>query len=376
MSICLMSTNPIPEILVVSQSRACIDGIASQAKKLGPWRLRFCRSRDQRLHALLENAHLKGAIVEAHKETIHTVMQAGIPVVSVMGENKRRACPSINFDEFAIGEMAAQHLLQRGFRKLTWSGVGHVFSRQREAGFRHAVDVAGGTVIGKRWTWMNSSADNIGNWLRQQKLPLGIACCSDNMADLVMSALEQEGIDVPQQAAVVGVDNNELICELSMQSISSVDRNEQQIGETAAHLLAQILKGKSVSREPITISPRFVVERKSSLIDSVGDPRLQIVMQYIRDNAQRTINIAQLIYLSGYSRATFFRKFQEQFHSSPNQLIRQQRLEKARGLLLDTDHNLTEIAIRCGLKSAAQLSKCFKQVYQQSPGAFRNLHIS
>ena len=197
---------------------------------------------------------------------------------------------------------------------------------------------------------------------------MGIGTCSDSMVDLVMAALQHVEIRVPDQAAVVGVDNNELVCELSQQSISSVDRNEEGLGEAAIRMLARIINGDTDYNETIRVPPRFVVERRSSQMTCLTDPDLRKAVEYIKANASKPIDVHNLIQVSGLARSSFFRKCRQHFQSSPAQLIRRQRLEIARHLLLDTELNLTEIALRSGFPSASLLSRHFKAYYKQSPG--------
>ena len=369
MSVSIMKTST--QILVIVSSRPCLDGIANQAKQQNNWRLRFCRPQDPRIPALLDNPQLAGAIVSTRKQDIRSLLQTGLPIVSLINERLNNELPSIMFDEHAIGELAAEHLLQRGLQVLHWCGTSHEFSKKREAGFRDYAERHGARVISKRWSWMSGTVDRIGEWLNSQSKPLGIAACSDSMVDLVYAALEERGIAVPDQAALVGVDNNELVCELSQQSISSVDRNEEGIGEAAVRLLAKILNGSAGQNESIYVPPRFVVERRSSQMTCLTDPDLRKAIDYIKENAHKPIDVHNLLQITKLPRSSFFRKCREHFKSTPAQLIRKQRLEIVRHLLLDTELTLTEIALRSGFATAAHLGRCFKQAYQQSPGAFR-----
>jgi LacI family transcriptional regulator len=207
-------------------------------------------------------------------------------------------------------------------------------------------------------------------WLNSLPKPVAIMTCNDVRGQQLIDACQQTNIRVPDQVAVVGVDNDEIVCDFSQPSLSSVELNLKGIGFRAATALNRLMSGQA---EPqlITVEPLGVVTRLSSDMLAVDDPIVAQAVALIREHAYQGINVEQMLDRLPISRATLERRFAKHFNRSPKEEIMRVRFSCAAKLLRDTDYNLTQVAEMSGCKTAAHLSVVFKTRVGIAPGEYR-----
>src|SRR5439155_7888808 len=195
--------------------------------------------------------------------------------------------------------------------------------------------------------------------------------CNDVRGRQVLDACAQHRIRVPEEVAVVGVDNDEVLCGLANPPLSSVEPDTKRLGYLGAEMMRRMLNGTKIAKGVTMIPPRGVATRLSSDILAIDDPVVAEAMHVIRQHACSGMNVEELLDHLTVSRATLERRFTKLLGRSPKEEIQRLRIEKARELLRETDHLVATIAEMTGFKTVAHMSVAFKAMTGQAPGQFR-----
>nr|WP_261361668.1 substrate-binding domain-containing protein [Aeoliella straminimaris] len=284
-------------------------------------------------------------------------------------------------DNYAIGELAADHLFARGFREFGFFGLEEIqYSRTRWLGFSESLEKQGcscsqllatPTFRFDGATWM-SQYEQLSKWLQSLQRPCGVFVVSDYRACQVLEACREQGISVPDQVAVVGVDDEQVICEHVSPTLTSVARNDALEGYKAAEMLDMLMKGEGLPSQEVIVPPSEVVTRDSTAAFAVSDERLHKALAHLHDHIHKPITIEELAAHADVSRRWLEYAFRDVFRETPYQYIRRQRLMKAKQLLADEPKaSITSVAKRTGFASVKQMRIAFQQAYGMSPGEFR-----
>ena len=307
----------------------------------------------------------------------------GVPVVDLNDLHAELGFPWVGSDHAAIGAMAAEHLRERGFRHFAFAGFsGEAWSQQRRAGFTAALQVHGFTPAIHEAPWRgpkarpwNEDLQELQTWLAAQPQPLGLMTCNDVRGLHVIDVAARAGILVPEEVAVVGVDNEEILCDLCNPPLSSVEPDAEQIGYLAAEILAGRLRGLTHRRPPrVLVPPRQVITRRSSESLAIRDRTVALAVRYIRDQAAVGCSVGDIVAAIRVPRATLERRFRQQLKRSPQAEIRAVQLQRVKELLIGTDYTLEHIAGQCGFEHAEYLSVTFKKQTGWTPGQYRRRH--
>lgn len=305
------------------------------------------------------------------------------PVVNVSGVLPELPFPRVVVDHEAVGQMAARHLLERGLRHFAFLGYPrHAFSVGRELGFRSEVEAVGYRVavfldrkqsIGdptKLWRWNK----DLLAWLESLPKPVGLLTSHDNQGVQVSEYCRHLDVHVPEEVAIVGVDNDDWLCELARPALSSVALPCERIGHEAARLMEQILSGQRPAVPRLVLPPVRLVVRASSDIQALPDAEVAAAVRYIRDHADRPIVVADLLAAVPVSRRSLERRFRRHLRRGIWEEIRRVHLERAQMLLTDTDLPMSVVAQRSGFSDSRQLSIVFRQETGHTPTHFRHRH--
>lgn len=360
--------------------REIVRGVAAYARNRPDWE--FFGERSGFLQPVMGMDHWKGdgAIVLADAQRMRQLRRRRMPAVNVSAICEQRPLPSVLPDNREIGRLAARALLDDGFRRFAFAGFhGHFYAQQRMAGFREVVEKAGLKVrlpdykpTGSEW-WDGSPSERkaLGQWLKRQEFPLGLLAACDQRAVQVIKAAQAAGLQVPEQVAVIGVDNDEMGCDLTRPRLSSVDPNARQVGYRAAELLESLIAGQDSPQEPIRVPPLGLVRRASSDILAVEDRDVARALEFIRDSVETPTTVDDVLDRVGVSRSSLERKFHRQIGRTPLQEIRRVHLQAVRQLLIETQLPMSEIARRCGFSSPERLATVFGQQEGTTPTEFR-----
>ncbi|MEM8681767.1 MAG: substrate-binding domain-containing protein, partial [Planctomycetota bacterium] len=233
-----------------------------------------------------------------------------------------------------------------------------------EAGF--ACDVwLGGALRSEQASW-EAEQQSISEWLRGLTKPVGIMTCHDDRGLQVLDACRRAGLQAPDEVAVVSVDNDTHLCNLSTPPLTSIDVNPGRIGYEAAALLHRAMKGEEVSTEPTFLGPpRGIVVRQSTETSCVDDPDVAAAVRLIRDQAIKGLRVQEIIAATSHSPSTLERRFKRTFGRTLKEEINRVRLNRAKLLLAETDLPISEVAVRSGFGE----SKYFCEVFRRREGA-------
>jgi LacI family transcriptional regulator len=213
---------------------------------------------------------------------------------------------------------------------------------------------------------------DIRRWLKTLKFPLGLMAAHDNRARMVIDTCRQLGLVVPHDVAVIGVDNDRLVCEMSQPTLSSVAPNAREIGYRAAELLERMISGKCPPAGDVLVPPVGVVARESTDIVAVDDPDLNLAVRFIRQHIAEPFAVADMLREMSVSRRWIEYRFQERFGRSPHEYVCEARVERARQMLIEADNlPLHQIADACGFNSARGFRLVFCRLTGMTPSQYR-----
>jgi LacI family transcriptional regulator len=304
-----------------------------------------------------------------------------VPIVNISSALTESPVPRSRVDNIAVGAMAAEHLVDRGFDWFAFYGIEDVeYSRQRLHGFIEHLRVAScrAEVLNLASTfhlsgnvWLKQQQE-LTEWLAGLQKPCAVFAASDARARQVINSCDQLNIAVPSQVAVVGVDDQQIICEHVHPTITSISRNNIQEGYTAASLLDRLMRGRRVPKSDQLISPMRVVERESTATIAVSDERLRKILIYFQDHIEDPLTVGELCAYAEVSRRWLEYTFNNVLGETPHHYMRRRRIEYARRLLADEPNTkIYRIAQRVGFTSAKQLAKVFRREFGVGPREFR-----
>ncbi|WP_145061836.1 XylR family transcriptional regulator [Adhaeretor mobilis] len=377
-----------------SFGRNVISGIGRFARENGPWSLYLeQRSIYDPPPGWLKSWHGQGVICNVATEEIDRVVQGlDTPLVSLNtpkvrdseggfpGEsenrnekhNKRPRVPYVLNDDIAIGRMAAEHLLENGYRLFGFVGhEGVAWSDGRREGFRRTIEAGGGHCDVFQTTghdkqgfgqkpWETELADMVA-WLDQLEKPVGVMAATDFRALQVLDACRQANAFVPEGIAVIGVDNEEIVREAAIPNLSSVMPNAELVGYHAAQTLHELMSGRTVTNLLQYIEPVRVVVRQSTSSLAIQDPFVADAMQFIRQNACDGINVTDVLKHIRISRTALQQRFLDQTNHTIHEEIVAARILRIKELLSKTEMAIPLIAERVGINSSPYLSVLFKK---------------
>lgn len=334
------------------------------------------------------------------------LMRRGIPLVFASYLHKDiRGSHRILPDDQAVGRMAAMHLLERGFRRFAFVGYDSMYwSRQRHESFARTIADAGYECTAftqardLRLRAWRKEQKVMADWLRTLGRPVGLMACNDDRARQAVDACATAGLGVPEEVAIVGVDNDEFVCNLSNPPISSIALSIEDAGYRAAALLDQLMKAKrkekereartrtavsvrvgespslsvSSSSSQIIVPPVTVVTRQSSDVTAIEEPAVAEAVQFIRGNCRRPIQVSDVLQQVPVSRRTLFDRFKRVVGCTVHQYIKRARVAQIEDLLLGTSYSIGEIADILGFSSSEHIAMYFRSVKGVNPHTFRD----
>ncbi len=292
-----------------------------------------------------------------------------------LSENRHPGVPTVISNHVACSQLAAQHLIEKGFAHFGYVGIqGRPFSDRRRDAFLEAVGNAHLFELpndDQAFSSWGSDYSKLTDWLKKLPKPIGILACYDMPGVGVLQACRLAGINVPDTVAVIGINNDELQCSLSTPPLSSVAQNQERLGFEACELLFRLIEGGAAPRRILEIDPIGVVARRSTDIVVMPDRLIARAIGMIRERACEGIGIAEIAESLGMSRRTFERRFYKAVKLTPHEEITATRLKRACELLVETSLPLRTVAKRIGLASLAHFTEVFVKKYGVKPSEYR-----
>lgn len=384
----LHRTGPPHVALIIETSlaygRGVLRGIGRFVRENGPWSV-FIEQRSlyDRIPTWLKDWDGDGIISRASAPALaKSVAHAQVPTIDLNEEVGGLGLPRIQNDHTQIGRIAATHLMERGFAHFGFIGYANVaWSTKRSEGFISAVqehefhctlyDGPGTTQPTKQQTPWEDEIDRVVQWVSSLPKPCGVMACNDFRALQLIDACRRANVAVPEQLAVIGVDNEEVACELSNPPLTSVLPDAERIGYRAAEWLTQLMAGKSLTDQQLSVQPRGIVTRRSTDVTAIKDESLAAAMHFIRTFACDGIRVEDVVEASQISRSVLQRRFRDLLGRSVHDAILNARLDRVKSLLIETELSLPQIAERTGFNHSEYLSKVFKAKVGRTVTGFR-----
>lgn len=279
----------------------------------------------------------------------------------VVGGGVSHGTASVAFDDFEGGRMAATHLMDRGLRSLgCFTFPKHPWAERRARGFREAAAAAGCAYQGyePREEFEERAC---AAWLRSLPKPAGVMACCDAWGRLISDSCSRLRIAVPEEVAIVGIDNDEVQCELTSPPMSSVIIPAVSLGDTAARLAAELLAKGEAARRTVVVPPAGVAVRASTDTMAIGDREVAAAVRYIADHAAEGATVREVLQHVPADRRTLERRFRLHVGRTMLAEIRRVRIEQAKRLLVVSDLPVADIAERCGFSGPTHLGVAFRQ---------------
>jgi LacI family transcriptional regulator len=289
-----------------------------------------------------------------------------VPYVDVSGEGPTDL-PRVTSDDAEIGTLAAAHLIDRGFRHFAYAGPTRFDGIDaREKGFRDRLLITGTQNIS-----VHRDPGELRQWLASLPRGTGVLARNDLLGRQIIGACAEAGLRVPEDIAVLGCGNDELICRMARPTLSSVSLPAERVGFAAASMLDHMVDNQTIPRQQVAMPVSSVVSRQSTDVISIADAQVAAAMRFIRAHAGEWIGVREMLLAVGVNRRSLERKFRQVIGRSPLEEIRRVRLEIAKDLLSRTDLVMPIVARRAGFSEAKQLSLTFHNELQMTPTAYR-----
>jgi LacI family transcriptional regulator len=378
---------PIVALLIETSNayaRELLRGIRNYVRERGPWSIYLGEHRrGEAVPAWLAQWHGDGVIARIETKSIARALQKlNIPTVDVSAARYVESVPYAETDDAAIALAAIEHLRDRGFRHLAFCGDSHFrWSNNRQENFCRILQAQGLTghlfPPQRRGTGAESWESlrrRLAQWIQELPRPLGVMAAYDIRGRQVLDVCRELGVHVPDEVAVIGVDNDELLCDFASPSLSSVRPDAARTGYEAAALLDRMMAGERIAAEAILIEPLGVVTRGSTDVLAIDDPDISTAVRYIRDHASEGIQVSDVLHKVPLSRRVLEARFKKLFGRTPHEEIERVRIERVKRLLTDTELTLEGISHRASFKHVEYMCVAFKRATGVSPGKYRQQH--
>ena len=359
-----------------------VEGILAYARREANWQIMRFPERLSPSLDWLQGWQGDGAfVIVSTPEDARIARALPIPVVNITAYFPEPGVTTVTADHREIGRLAARHLLERRFRKFGYYGSRDLyFSQLRRDGFIETIAQQGGScavlevssIVATGRMWMRQQLD-LEEWLRGLRPPVAIMASTDLRADMLLETCHRLGLRVPDQVAIIGVDNDPVVVSHAQPPLSSIERNDHEAGELAAAVLSDLMAGRRDRRQQLlSVPPLGVVARQSTETMAVEDPAIAGLVQYVRKHIGENFGVERLPPLVPCSRRTLENRFRAQLGATPAEIIHRLRVDQARRLLeAERPQPLAAIATACGFSDVRNFRLVFRRYQKQSPAEYR-----
>ena len=361
--------------------RSMIEGIAAFAQEARDWILRPLTVEDAFTARLFDFDGVIARIADDH--TADRLAEAQLPIVDVFCQKRREGFGAVDSNHKLIGEMARTFFAHRGFQNLAYCGLpGSSFSDAREKAF-----AADGTFVYTRPTqdavdesqFYAERVDRIPDarplrdWIVSLPKPVAVFCCNDLRAIQLQQVAMEAGLRVPQDVAILGVDDDTILCSFAKIPISSIRPNSFRVGYNAARLLRAQMDHPPARRTPAVhvVKPGDIVERASTEFMPIDPPWLGNALIHIERNMRRPIGANEIFKLCGRSGTYVEQIFRRKLGLSVQAYITTVKMREAKRLLADPSLRISEVADLCGFTTPQYFTRTFTATFNVNPKAYR-----
>lgn len=378
--------------LFIETSRAygrslCL-GIADYARSHGEWNF-LIEERDLRggIPKWLESWDGDGILCRLSDPNQAEIFAAvPCPVIDLYGQIRHPGIPFLDTDAAAVADMAARFFVNSAFTSFAYCGFpGLWFSDDRNEAFKRAIKRYGADLhiyeppiswsvsdVAQRESLHPAGSPELAAWVASLPERTAILACNDVRAQQLIKVTRRIGRKVPEDLAVMGVDDDEMICELTSPRLTSVRPDTHALGYNAAHWLHLLMQGRPLARQSLLIPPIQITERASTDAIASDDPVFVTALRFIRDHAHEKIDAGKVVREAGLSRSSVEARFKKILGRSIKDEITRFRIARSLVLLRETPMPLQQIAEACGFATSSHFSRIFKELEGRTPGAARD----
>ncbi len=364
-------------------SRNLLKGIVRYSKEVGNWSF-------QRMPLYYRMLYGENGVVEWAKKwqadaiiaqlsdvNIELLNDLNIPIIVQNYRDRNKAVSNLTGDYFNTGVMAAKFFLNRGYRNFAFYGFkGAIWSRERADGYSHEIEKQGYKLAvlendnkdKEEWSYNHTV---LGNWLQSLPKPVALFACDDHFALQISETCNVYNINVPDDIAILGVDNDDLLCNISDPPLSSIVLDVENGGYNAGKLLHQLITKEITEPFNIVVNPLIIERRKSTEKYAVSDKNIRTILNYIEKNYANHLSVEELVKQVPLSRRVLEKKFKEETGESLYQYIQNYRIDQFTRLLITTDYSLFEAALQSGFENYKNVSRIFRKYKALSPAEYR-----
>jgi len=363
-----------------SYTRDILAGVRSYLEKHGPWSTFMeLRAFDSPAPPWLKNWDGDGILTRTHSEEMAEIIAAaGVPSVELRSTNFNRDMPSVGMDNALIGQMVAEHFINRGYRRFAaYTLDTEAFFRERVRNFVSRVRTDGSACEllpahgeSSPDDWESHQTDLI-EWLNSLQKPVGIFATNDQLAVRLLDACRRAEIAVPEEVAVVGCENESTLCDFASPTLTSVNFDGETVGYEAARILDGLMNGAKISRTPYLIPPKGIEVRGSSDEFVIEDPIVLRAVKLIRQHAFAGITVGEIADRLQVSRSTLERRMKSTLRRGTKEELLRVRFREVNRMLRNTDLTVETIAEATGFKHANYLQSTYRERFRITPGEYR-----
>ncbi len=364
--------------IIWGYSRGLMRGIMRYSEEHGPWSFYSNPGKRERVFPHLENWDCDGIVMSdlSYKRN-RKFIPPHVPVVTIF-EKMESGDVSVAPDSLRAGQVGAEYLLGLGFKNYAFCSFrDRTWSKERGKGFTvrlsrdgYKVHTYHCTYASYQRNWIHES-EKLAQWLKGLPTPLAIMACNDIMGREVIEVCKKNSFHIPHDVAILGVDNDEMICEFSNPPLSSILYYTEAAGYEAAKNLDLLMKGHEPERSRIDVSVHEIIERQSTNILYIKDPLVAEAVHFIRRSVQKPVKVDDVVAYVATSRRNLERRFNEALNCTILEELKRSRIDMIIHMLLKTDHSITQIARSIGLMSSKNLSRYFKEQVGMTPQEYR-----
>lgn len=365
-----------------TMTRSLVRGIVRYSRNQGSWLFHLHVNPDEVTpEQIKKRFYPDGVIVRDRAENLKLI-ELGLPTVVMVADlSPREGISNVITDDAAIGKLAAQHLIERGLSHFAYFGDDKPWSRKRLESFkkvlgrnRFKVEACIQPRSRLEQSLTKKDFDLIADWLKSLPKPVGLMAAHDECGQKILNVCNTLEIDVPQEVAVIGVDNDELICDLTDPPLSSIATDAERAGYEAARALSKQMANRKRAEKNIYIRPLYVVPRQSTDILNVEDEAVAKAIHCIRSHAREIIQVSDVVEAAGVSRAALYKRFHQLIGHSISSEIRYVRANEIARLLVETDMSISKIALSMGYRNIAHVARFFRHEKGLTPQEYRKKH--
>ncbi len=367
-------------------SRDLLRGIYAYNNSVSQWDIIFepayFLKNDRRRNdlSIIKQVKPDGCILE-FAENVSDLIEMDIPIIQVTSVNHVGNMPYVKGNYASDARIAAEYFLRKGFKTLAFFGIrGLEWSEARGSNFQQLVQAAGADCYqyllkGNEADVLSHNFEELATWLKRLPKPAGILCCNDDFGQILINSCSTAGIKVPHEIAVLGIDNDELLCNITYPNLSSIARNHIKTAHTICMKLNRIMDRHNDSEKVIYTEALEVIERTSTDTVAAQDPDVSKAAIFISGNLHTSLNVAAVAAHTGLSVKILNKKFKAASGHSVAEEIQLRKLARFKQLL-GANLSVKQIALELGFSDISHISRWFANLEGLTPMEWKRKYVS